>query len=138
MENKVNRRSYRTQRNAASQKASVPSSDISLVQISLCEEKGYDYIPVDLDSKLGFAIQTQGKIPINGLRHPPDEDTNGWYIWCGGEPSQGSSFFEPLHTRHLLDRCPEAIRFLALPPGCRFLVAGDYVDVWFDESLLNV
>lgn len=119
MENKVNR-------------------SISLVQISLCEEKGYDYMPVDLDSKLGFAIQTEGKIPINGLRHPPDEDTNGWYIWCGGEPLQGPSFFEPLHTRHLLDHCPEAIRFLGLPPGCRFLVAGDYVDVWFDESLLNV
>lgn len=118
--------------------SSLPSSNISSAQRSLCEEKGCDYTPAGLDSKLGFAIKTQGKIPINGLRHPPAGDTNGWYIWCGEELSQEPEFFEPLHTRHLFERCPEALRFLGLPPGCRFLVAGDYVDVWFDRSLLNI
>jgi hypothetical protein len=118
--------------------SSLLSSNISSVQRALCEEKGYDYVPADLESKLGFAIRTQGKVPINGMRHPPAGDTNGCYIWCGEELSQEPDFFEPLHTRHLLERCPEALRFLGLPPGCRFLVAGDYVDVWFDESLLKV
>jgi hypothetical protein len=108
------------------------------MQRSLCAEKGYEYVPTSLDSKLGFAIKTQGKIPINGLRHPATGDTNGWHIWCGEDLLQEPDFFEPLHTRHLLDRCSEALPFLGLPPGCRFLVADDYIDVWFDESLLNV
>ena len=32
---------------------------------------------------------------------------------------------------------PDVLRFLALPPGGRFLVAGDYEDVWEDTSLLE-
>jgi hypothetical protein len=28
--------------------------------------------------------------------------------------------------------------YLALPPGWRFLIAPDYEDVWFDESLLHI
>ena len=107
-------------------------------QRALCEEKGLEYVQADLDAKLGFAIATQGRVPINGLRHPPEGDTSGWYIWCGEDLSKAPDFFSPLHARHLLDRCPEAVRFLGLPPGARFLVAGDYVDVWFDESLLEV
>jgi hypothetical protein len=118
--------------------SALTSPEIASIQRSLCEEKGYDYVPTDLDSKLGFAIETQGKIPINGLRHPSAGDTNGWYIWCGEELSQEANFFDPLHTRHLFERCPDAIRFLGLPPGCRFLIAGDYVDAWFDESLLTI
>ena len=33
---------------------------------------------------------------------------------------------------------PRRYLSLRIPPGCRFLVAGDYIDVWFDESLFNV
>jgi len=118
-------------------RTALTGSDLTSKQRTLCEERGYDYVLAELDSKLGFAIRTQGKLPINGLRHPPAGDTSGWYIWCGEELSQEPDFFEPLHTPHLFERCPEAIRFLGLPPGCRFLVTGDYVEVWFDESLLN-
>jgi hypothetical protein len=56
----------------------------------------------------------------------------------GGEPSDDPDFFVPLHVEHLAAWCPEAIRFLGLPAGWRFLVAGDYEDVWQDLSLLNV
>ena len=35
-------------------------------------------------------------------------------------------------------RLPEVLPYLALPPGWRFLLAPDYQDVWFDESLLDV
>ena len=113
-------------------------TDIELVQRLLCEEKGYRYVPSSLDSKLCFAKKTLGKLPLNGLRHPPKGDTNGWYIWCGEELSQEPNFFVPLHTGHLIDLCPEVMLFLGLPPGSRFLVAGDHVDVWYDESLLDV
>jgi hypothetical protein len=33
---------------------------------------------------------------------------------------------------------PSVVQYLGLPPGWRFLVAGRRVDVWFDETLLNV
>ena len=107
-------------------------------QEQFCRERGYECAATDLDSKLGFAIETQGQLPINGLRHPPEAGTNGWYIWFGEELSSKPDFFSPLHTAHLLEKCPEALKFLGLPPGYRFLVAGDQVDVWYDPSLLNV
>jgi hypothetical protein len=79
-----------------------------------------------------------GILPINGLRHPPEGDTTGWYIWAGGEPSDAPDFFVPLHVEHIKEWCPDAIRFLGLPPGWRFLVAGEHEDVSEDRSLLNV
>jgi len=34
--------------------------------------------------KVGIARNvTSGLMPINGLRHPPEGDTTGWYIWAG-------------------------------------------------------
>ena len=107
-------------------------------QYAFCRGRGCECVPADLDSKLAFAITTQGQLPINGLRHPPKADTNGWYIWCGKELSAAPDFFSPLHTQHLIERCPEALSLLGLPPGYRFLVAGELVDVWYDPSLLNV
>jgi len=106
-------------------------------QIATCQEYGRDFIPSPPDSKLGVALETLDQTPIHGLRHPPTPETNGWYIWAG-EYSSHIDFFKPLHTSHLIQRFPEVVRFLALPPGSRFLLAGDHVDVWFDESLLNV
>ena len=38
---------------------------------------------------------------------------------------------------HLADWCPDALRFLGLPPGWRFLVAGAYADAWEDPQLLR-
>lgn len=112
--------------------------DCTRKQELFCKSQGLPCAPIDWDSKVGFAIDSVGLAPINGLRHPPSEGTSGWYIWCGENLSQSSEFFAPLHTIHLFDRCPEALDFLGLPPGYRFLIAGDYFDVWFDESLLNV
>jgi hypothetical protein len=116
----------------------VTVADISEKQRLVCREHGFDYVPASLDSKLGFAVETAGAVPLNGMRHPPQGDTNGWYIWCGEELSQAPAFFSPLHTRHLQDRCPEALLYLGLPPGARFLVADGHVDVWYDGSLLSV
>jgi hypothetical protein len=33
---------------------------------------------------------------------------------------------------------PQVAGFLGLPPGYRFLLAGDHVDVWYDEKLLDL
>lgn len=106
-------------------------------QAAMCREHGREFVPCPPDSKLGVALQTLGQTPIQGLRHPPVGATNGWYI-LAGEYSSGADFFKPLHASHVIQRLPEVVRFLGLPPGSRFLLAGEHVDVWFDESLLNV
>jgi len=59
-------------------------------------------------------------------------------IWCGKEFSDAAEFFAPLHASHVYEDYPHVAKFLGLPPGYRFLLAGDYVDVWFDESLFKV
>jgi hypothetical protein len=51
--------------------------------------KKFDAIPLPSKEgeKLGIAIETIGMMPINGLRHNPENGTCGWYIWCGEEMS---------------------------------------------------
>ena len=89
--------------------------------------------------KVGISLNVRnGIMPINGLRHPPEGDTTGWYIWAGEEFSEDSEFFKPLHVEHLSSWCPEIQKYLGLPPGWRFLVDGSYEDVWYDKSLLNI
>ena len=104
-------------------------------QRQLCEKYRAIYYPADDNLKLG--ISKQGLLPINGLRLPPEEGTTGWFIWAGEEFSEDPDFFVPLHTVHLNDGVNDLHKCLGLTPGWRFLIAGDYVNVWFDEELLN-
>jgi hypothetical protein len=66
--------------------------------------------------------------PLHGLRHPPDADTTGWYLWTG-ELHQDADFFLPWHVAHALDRCPDLRPLLELPPGSRFIYAPGYTDL---------
>jgi hypothetical protein len=91
----------------------------------------------NIEEKVGFALATKGLLPINGLRHRAEGGTSGWYFWLGEESSSDPDFFSPLHAGHLKQQCPEIIKFLGLPPGYRFLIVEDYLDVWFDESLVK-
>ena len=75
---------------------------------------------------------------LNGLRHPPGSDTNGWYLWPGENLSTDRDFFQPVHVEHLYESSPDVVPYLALPPGWRFLVAPGYEDVWKDSALLDV
>jgi hypothetical protein len=73
--------------------------------------------------------------PINGLRHPAENGTTGWFIWAG-EYSESENFFKPICAEHLLQIRPDIIKFLGLDVGFRFI--GDrygYQDVWYDDSL---
>ena len=52
-------------------------------QTEICEQFGAELaIPADGD-KLGVAMNTLDQIPLNGLRHPREGGTCGWYIWGG-------------------------------------------------------
>ena len=108
-------------------------------QLECCKKQGADYFPSPAHLKVGIALnEREGLLPINGLRHPPEGDTTGWYIWAGEELPDDPDFFKPLHIDHLPDWCPVALCYLGLPPGWRFLVAGDYEDIWYDEFLHNI
>lgn len=113
-------------------------SSMEEVQQNFCREKNAPFVASPPESKLGVALATLDRSPINGLRHPASGDTNGWYIWGGEEFSAAPDFFAPVHTSHVYSDHPELTRLLGLSPGHRFLLAGDYLDVWYDPSLLTV
>lgn len=107
-------------------------------QQTVCEWQQADPLPPAPGSKLGIAMATLGKQPVNGLRHPPEAGTCGWYIWCGEVLSEEDDFFQPLHVEHLVDHLPEFVEYLDLPPGYRVLIDGNnWEDVWRDDSLLD-
>jgi len=89
-------------------------------------------------TKMGIALGTISRRPINGLRHNPESGTNGWFVWGGEEMSDADDFFSPLHLEHISDYLPQVQDLLALPPGYRFLIDDNgYEDVWLDTDLLS-
>jgi len=113
--------------------------DIEQEQRELCIKYGEEFVPFDFNLRLGIAPDFfSNLLPLNGLRHPPDSGTCGWFLWAGGELSQESDYFNSLHVFHLIEKYPKVLKYFGLPPGWRFLFANDYEDVWFDEQLLNI
>jgi hypothetical protein len=109
------------------------------LQKSLCRKYDAQFCPSLLRQKLGISKNVlSNAMPLNGLRHPPEGDTCGWYIWAGEQFSDADDFFEPLHVEHVDKWCPVVTQYLGLAPGWRFLIdpSKEYVDVWFDENLL--
>jgi hypothetical protein len=105
-------------------------------QLALCRRYGAGVVAVAPEDKVGIARNVrEGVSPINGVRLLPENGTSGWYIWAGEKMSESPDFFVPLHVAHLEQWCEAAMTFLLLPPGWRFLVAGAYVDVWFDPDV---
>jgi hypothetical protein len=108
-------------------------------QMEICLKYGVEYQPLDPNLKLGVSDNFfSGELPLNGLRHPQENDTCGWYLWAGEEMSEAENCYQPMHIYHLVERYPDVMKYLALPAGWRFLVAVDYADVWFDAKLLEV
>ena len=108
-----------------------------ITQKELCEKYEITFFDTPFDLKVGVSLNVKdGILPINGLRHPVTQNTSGWYIWAGEEFNTDPDFFKPLHIFHLIDWCPDVIKYLGLPPGYRFLIADGYEDVWTDDSLL--
>jgi hypothetical protein len=108
------------------------------LQRAFCAQYQAEYVQAPPEVNSGVALSTKGREPINGLRHPQGMDTTGWYIWFGDRFSEAPDFFEPVHTHHIYEDYPELAKLLGLPPGYRFLAASDYLDVWYDPSLLNI
>ena len=105
---------------------------------TICQRVGVYPLPPDSTSIVGLAIETLGESVIHALRHPPELNSNGWYIWSG-EFSDRPDFFKPICVDHLSKYLKvDLAEYLDLPPGFRFLIDGNnYEDVWFDENLLK-
>jgi len=114
-------------------------ADATSDQLEMCRKHGVPPDAPDSLTKLGISRSFSSReFPLNGLRHPAEEGTNGWFLWSGEELSTDPDFFVPLHAMHVDDHCPEIKKYLALPPGWRFLYAPDQEYVWFDESLFKL
>src|SRR6187402_2395048 len=115
----------------------INSEDIPFFQKNICQKFNSDFIDCPDFLKVGMSRNVMdGAMPINGLRHFPENNTTGWFIWGGESFSDSPDFFVPIHVIHLKDICPIIVKYLALEPGFRFLVTGEYEDVWRDTSLL--
>lgn len=102
----------------------------------LCEEFDSRYIEVKADDVIAIAVDTLKQEPIVGLRKQPASSSDAiWYIY-GGELSEENDFFEIMTVKELQDIFPEALPYLALEPGFRFMIdSDDYEDVWREGAL---
>jgi len=100
-------------------------ADIVQSQDELCQKDQAECDPPDLGVKLGISKDFfSGKMPLNGVRHPPEGDTCGWYLWAGEEFPKADDAFEFLHIVHLVERASEVVKYFGLAPGWRFLMDG--------------
>jgi hypothetical protein len=108
-------------------------------QKDLCKKLAVDFIHADKELRIGLADNVKmASSPIHGLRHPLDENTVGWFVWAG-DFSESEDFFKPHCVKHLDQIRPDIIKYLALPPGHRFLIDNEgYEDIWFDKNLLDI
>jgi hypothetical protein len=106
-------------------------------QKEVCATNNSSWNPVNKKLRVGVSANLD-KNPINGLRHPGEKGTTGWFIWAG-EYSENSDFFQPMCAEHLLQTRPDIIKYLGLDIGFRFLVdKNGYEDIWYDEKLKNI
>jgi hypothetical protein len=84
--------------------------ELAQLQSELCKRYSVPVMSPAPQLKLGVSANFfSGKLPLNGLRHPPEPSTCGWFLWAGEELSSAPDFFQSLH-----------------------------VDVWRDDSLLVI
>jgi len=106
-------------------------------QQELCKKYSVAWKPFNPKLHLGVADDIKSD-PLNGLRHPPERGTSGWYLWSG-EYRPDADFFKPLCAEHLIKIRPEIIKYLGLPPGYRFQIdSKGYEDIWEDKSLFEI
>ena len=103
-------------------------------QKEICTTHNSPWKPINKKLNVGASVNLD-KDSINGLRHPSEKGTTGWFIWTG-EYSEAKNFFQPICAEHLLQKRPDIIKFLGLDVGFRFLAdKNGYEDIWFDENL---
>jgi hypothetical protein len=95
--------------------------EVIKAQALICQKYAAPYLAAAPESKLGMASNVEGKLlPLNGLRHPPENGTCGWFIWAGEVFSKADNFFKAIHVSHVGEICPRILPYLGLAAGWRF------------------
>lgn len=104
------------------------------IQKEICIRYGSKFEPLNASEMVAVAIDSLGKIPINGIRHILKEGENiSWFFYCG-EFCDDDDFFKPMHIEHLSDYLPQVMPYVALEQGFRFVIDNEgYEDVWKEE-----
>ena len=106
-------------------------------QKEICVTNNSQWKPINKKLRVGVSTNLD-KDPINGLRHPGEKGTTGWFIWTG-DYSEREDFFQPICAEHLLQKRPDIIKYLGLDVGYRFLSdKKGFEDIWYDEKLKHI
>jgi hypothetical protein len=81
-----------------------------VTQAKTCETYGSPFDPPGEDERLGIAIGTLSRLPLNALRHPAEAGTCGWYVWGGELDETRPDFFQTLCVHHSPEHAPELLR----------------------------
>jgi len=80
----------------------VESMKLGRSQKKICRRVGVTPDPPQSRSTLGVSHNVKDDLdPLNGLRHPPEAGTSGWYLWRGENLLPDPDFFVPLHIEHI-------------------------------------
>ena len=92
--------------------------EITSKQSRICAHYGANHCPANPDLMVGVSGNfDSGQLPLHGLRHPPEGNSCGWFLWAG-EYSTDDDFFQPMHVSHICEGHPEIADYLGLP-DCR-------------------
>ena len=106
-------------------------------QEMLCAKYGAEYCECAPNERAGVALATLDKSPVYGVRTKNADGSMSWYIWAGPH-STAPDFFQPLCAGHLGEILPMVMRYLALPPGFKFIIdRSGYEDVWQEKEWAN-
>jgi hypothetical protein len=91
--------------------------DWNELQLEMCSDAGVKPVALRADEKVGIARNVRsGLLPINGVRHLPENGTCGWYIWAG-EMSDDPDFFRAAPCRASCGVVRGRDAFFAIPSG---------------------
>lgn len=110
-------------------------------QREIARKFGAEWFQTEIQSMVGINKEIgKNTYPIHGLRHSPEGNGTGWFIWAGTNeiPQNDDNFFSPTHAEHIYKDNPLIAKYLGLPPGWRFVIDDKgYEDVWFDEKIIK-
>ena len=104
-------------------------------QARVCDEQGAAFCPPKGDSMVVVSDGVWEGRDLEAMRYPAPEHMSGWWLitdlYDGNVESVRTE-----HAYHLVEKRPELVQYLALPPGF-WLRTGADSGIWFDEKLLE-
>ena len=110
------------------------ASDVIEIQKRVCAKHRAPFFECSDADRAGIALVSLKIDPIYGARERNEDGTTSWYVW-GGPYSSAVDFFQPICAGHIRELLPEALPYLALPPGYKFIIdRNGFEDVWREDN----